>query len=312
MKKEGLPDNQSKQNDIETTKAIEQIKIPRLALREPVTITGTDVFGRPAQVTLEPTEESGWFWQIDGKDVPLSMNMLQSDSHNYLKLKYDKSELCVCEHLLPLRFAGVDGVRIVAKTKWLPYDGGGNIFWKAVENKLHYDGALRPIQQPVKGEFSKTEKSGLHRLVSIDNADPTKLIVNVNVDYKKFGGAYNIVRSFPLPSPDKMIDLFTSKPLGSPAWSGYLLKIASQFGWPHYNGILWPKKGDNPEEILRKIALHRMFDFLGAMAVIPKSGEYLMGDLFSDCGNHASDAQLIRSIEKLFVEKGISDDVFVK
>jgi hypothetical protein len=46
-----------------------------------------------------------------------------------------------------------------------------------------------------------------------------------------------------------------------------------------------------------------MFDFLGAMAVIPKSGEYLMGDLFSDCGNHASDTQLIRSIEKLFPEK---------
>ncbi len=303
MKNEGLPNELPKVQELERQKVLEQVKIPRLALREAVTIDGTDVFGKPAQVRLEPTDEPGWFWHIDGKDVPLQMNMLKEDERHYLKLQSGQNEVRIVEHLLPLRFAGVDGVRILAKTKWLPYDGGGGIFWKAVENKLRYDGTLTPMQKPIKEEFTKTEKSGLRRLVSLDTTDPSKLIVRVNVDYKKFGGALDMVREFPLPSPDKMADLFMSKTLGQPAWLGYFLKATSKFGWPHYDKILWPKKGDDQETILREVALHRMFDFLGAMAVIPKSGEYLVGDLFSDCGNHASDMQLVRSIEDLFEKK---------
>jgi UDP-3-O-acyl-N-acetylglucosamine deacetylase len=293
-----------------------EIKIPRLVLKESVTIQGkdgkeaTDVFGRKSKLTLHPHFEPGWFWKVNGEIVPIKMNMLKYGMH-FLYLEHNGKRINVVEHLLPLRFLGLDSVVIEQEgSSFIPYEGGANNFWEAVEPKLKYDGYLTPVKKQIQAKVVYEGK--LRRKVAVDNSIvldkdgtkilPSDLVVTSHVDYKHLGGSFKLEKIFPNISPDFLKELVNSRPAGRGHLQQKLLGYAGRFlNWPHVGkqNILDDKTRD-PEEILREVATHRMLDFLGAMALIPDPGEYLLGTLFSSCGNHQIDVELNDLVAKRF------------
>jgi UDP-3-O-acyl-N-acetylglucosamine deacetylase len=279
--------------------SLESIKIPRLVLKEKVDIEGRDIFGQQALLTLHPTDKPGWYWRVDGQDIAITVDMLVSRSAHYLSLNYKQHELKVVEHLLPLRFTGLDSVVIESPNNWTPYDAGGINFWLAVENKIKYDGELTPTNFSVAATHNEQGKK-FNRILTYDPNKTGKLEVRAIIDYKKYGGKADNEISLPLTDfkdPQGLIKFFTARTLGQPQYLSFFLEQARKLGWPHYKNIVWEKSGASPQQILEEIGRHRMLDFLGAMAVLPNAGEYLVGSFFSDKGNHASDVKLLKAIK---------------
>ncbi len=280
----------------ETAVRLEERKpIQRYELSRPVTIKGKDVFGRAAQVTLEPAGKPGWFVNAAGRDVPISPSKLTTERH-HLVLNYGGKKMRVVEHLLPLRITGLDGIRIVDHTEWLPYDGGGEIYLNACLPAMEKSGHLVPMQRELVGEHTVVEKNGLKRRVKLATDSKNNLLLRSTVNYPQFGGEDTVVRSYPAKSPNEMHDLFSSKPDGGSKVAEVAAKVASKFGWPHYDKVAWRKKAEGKAGFLSEVSRHRAFDMLGAMATVPGPGEYLTGTLESECGNHASDIAMLRKL----------------
>src|SRR3989338_3066645 len=117
--------------------------INRYVLDGPVDIVGRSFVGFWAWVHLEPVDKPGWYWRINGKDVPITPALLRLGWH-HMCLEYYETRMPICEHLLALQLAGMDGVRIVMMTGGLPYDGSGLGYWLAVQPYLRQEGQLEP------------------------------------------------------------------------------------------------------------------------------------------------------------------------
>lgn len=313
-------EKQPNKNDVPPT--IETARIPRLTLSDPVTITGTGPLGfdGQAQITLSPTDKPGWFWKTQsGEYIEINLAMLKRgnfdvDSKHFLYFEHNGEKLKIVEHLLPLRFLGLDSVVIEAPTAdaWVPYDGGGELYWESIEKKIRYDGFLEPLKRGADLSYScDGGPNGSQRTLKYEeNPDGTgQLQVTVVIDYPKFqgddeSGKHTIERTFPVGNPNEMHDIIVAPPLLKPEWLENVVKVVAKLGWewPHIGKVLTSSDFDpqNPEPYLRQIALHRMLDLLGAYAVATEEGgKYLTGYLHSVAGNHASDISSLKELMKL-------------
>lgn len=260
----------------------------RLVLTRSVHIVGRDFWGRKAQVVLEPTKAQGWFWRVGTCDVPIGPDLVCLAGRR-LTLRYKNEELDVFEHLGALRAFGLDNVRIVARTSWLPYDGRAQLYVYRLLPHLCEEGTLVPMTKRVHGVVEHCDS--ITRRLTVTLGVGEVLTVTIRVSYPLWG-EHILVRVFP---GGKWIDVAVAKPLARPSWLQSIAQGASAFGWPHYNNVLWPH-GRKPDDILRELALHRILDLFGAISTLLAPGEYLTGNVEADCANHAVDVAFLRQV----------------
>jgi hypothetical protein len=259
-------------------------------LINPVRVRGHDFFGRRAEVILEPADEPGWFWRVAGEDVPIGPGLVHAE-RRCLTLRRGEHALHVFEHLGALRATGLDQVRIVATTSWLPYDGRALIYWNALLPSVAEDGRLKPMSRKLSAGVSRND--GVPRRLDVRLGAGDALKVTVRVSYPKWG-EHVATRTLP-DEGTGWSDIVAAKSLARPPWLRSAARCAALLGWPHYDDVLWPQRVA-PEALLDELARHRILDLLGAIGTIPGPGEYLTGEVATDLADHAADVALLRKL----------------
>ena len=254
----------------------------RFVLEAPVDINGRDFWGRKASVRLEPIDVLGWYWQVNGVDVLLDPTLLAS-RRSRVSLVHDGRHLEVFEHLGALRFSGLDSVRIVTESSWLPYDGSSLLFWKKCAPLMRPVGVLERFC--VSEQVSVSGK----RSVSYAPRPFDTLAVDVFVDYPRVG-QHRQTWNFPHPSFGQVARVKTQ---GWPPWRHPFAEVATWLGWPHGDSVVWPQEQD-PFLVRRLFARHRALDILGTFSVLCPPGGILTGSIISRCAGHAHDIELVQ------------------
>ena len=153
----------------------------RLVLTQPVEVAGHDFWGRRASIRFEPAGAPGWFWRAGAEDIPLTPDILVHRRQR-LVLAHKGDELHIVEHLLALRVvAGIDGLRIVSPTAWVPFDGSAEMFWRALRPALEIGSEL--VSRRISGNFS----AGGERPVAFSGDRDEGLAMTVAIDYPGLG-----------------------------------------------------------------------------------------------------------------------------
>ncbi len=285
----------------------------RYVLREPVEVTGKPffawgIFRKTPDVTLrlEPTEKSGWYWQVNGEDVLIAAHMLENKKR-HLVLVHEERILRVVEHLLVLRFSGLDNVRIICDAEWLPYDGCAWSVWHACLPVLQAAGTLEPVGISHMFEVHSENNASAVRLDAGINLH--SLDVCISIDYAGMGKE-NQDYTFPMPM-DEFGEFVRAPTQGWPRWFKPVAWFAGTFlGWPHYKAILWPpRSGESTEYALRTFAQHRALDLLGALSVLCPPGKLLVGVVYSHRAGHAKDVEMIHTIDHEFAPPQIIEEL---
>lgn len=257
----------------------------RYILTKPVDIHGTDFWGRPAFVRLEPTQRRGWYWHVNGLDVQITPELLETRKNRVI-LRWGDEQLHVFEHLGALRLAGLDNIRIVSKTRWLPYDGSAAIFWNACEPHLSREGEL--VRYCVDTSVNEYEPN-CKRWVTFMPLNAHTLIVRAFIEYPRLGHLC-IERVLP---GDDIVSILRTPTQGWPPSRRWIAAVASVFGWPHKKHVVWPHEHDT-ETLKLLFARHRILDILGTLSVLCPAGGFLVGRFESYCGGHKHDVALAR------------------
>lgn len=257
----------------------------KISLTKEVLINGPNLFGRPAYLRLTPCSEPGWYWDIGTNIVPINRKLIRIKK-NRVVLQYQASRLNVVEHILPLRWTGLDGV-IIEASAWPPYFGGMLELWQAIESNLTATNQRIPW---LKITEDKSVSIG-QRSVRWATNKTAGLKIKIAVDFPKFGC---LTKGFKLPSPE-LISHFSAKPLAVNSFNHFwpnLSRVAAKTGlWPHHNNLAWPTERPVPE-LLDELVNHRLLDLLGALAMIDHC-RLPAGRVISIRGGHALDVKLI-------------------
>lgn len=270
----------------------------RYVLRRAVHVHGRDFFGRRASVRLEPTCTRGWVWYTGGRDVPITPDIAKVRK-NRIALTWGRGTLNVYEHLGVLRFAGLDNVRIVSETAWLPYDGSAVLFWEACRPHMVREGALERYCIPsVLVETEATRKG--HRQVAFVPGNTEALVVSVKIDYPGLG-SHSARYMFP---GDDIVPILLTPTQGWPRKRRLFARSARLFGWPHAENIVWPQE-HGERETLEMFARHRALDILGALSIVCPAGGIMVGQFESVCGGHKHDIALLQKTHTVKVSQNL-------
>ncbi|MBI4225249.1 MAG: hypothetical protein HY617_02875 [Candidatus Sungbacteria bacterium] len=238
----------------------------KLRLRRNVGISGKDIFGRQAHLTFSPIEKPGWWWQYHQDKEPLLITPdLLRAAWRRMRLVHIEPRngkpyiLECCEHILSLRWLGLDGIVLHSEENWPPYFGSPFGYWRKLYNRC-IDGTedfswVTP-RSPVTGVYYRESE----RWTRITPQDTPLLSARIIINYPGLGQyAFDW-------HTDTFDPSWLSAPTqGWPAWLRYPLSMLPKSVWPHCNQIIWPGK-QMPAETLHFFALHRLGDLLGAWA----------------------------------------------
>lgn len=255
----------------------------RYELTESVVVEGPNFWGRRSRLVLEPIDKPGWYWRTKGEDVLITPKLLRY-RQNRLVLEHGRSRLNVYEHIGAFRFLGLDSV-CIHSDPWPPYDGCGKELGEKISFKLRRHGSISAWSCA-----GGTASAGRAAAVGFSPSHDT-LTVDVYIDYRGLGDL-----SAAWDFPHNSFDRFAS--VRAPGWGLGRKPVAwlmSKLGWPHYRHVNWPDFSEK-EKTLESFALHRTFDILGALSVLPPPGHILSGKFFSQCAGHKEDVALVREI----------------
>lgn len=265
----------------------------KLRLKNSVTIEGPDCFGRKAWITFHPTVEAGWHWTPYPKHqfvVPIDWRIAgHLVSPGLLYIQYQDTRLYIVEHLLSLRFTGLDGIRIEG-SKWPPYHARPLEIWQALQPELAGTSEDVTWISP-KGEASWKYTNGRSGFVSLEPGSRSCLTVDVTINYPGLGEK-TVLKFFPDHNPAVFENILSARAPGWPRWRYPLCLVGSKFGWPHFHSICWPQRL-SCEDTLREFVLHRVGDLLGGLALASATA-LLSGRAISHCAGHAADLGLLR------------------
>lgn len=254
-------------------------------------ISGKDFFGNDSSVVLEHADQPGWYIHKNRKDIPITTHTLLYDLRRVV-FESKGVRVNVVEHLLALRLLlGLDSIRIIPKSKWIPYgDSSARIFYDALTSHVKGRGGLVPhtVSDEVREIREKTGASILYRPGVKDT-----LSIRVRINYHGLG-EHTESYSFPGTDIERIAYARTQ------GWPGYLWygTWALPFLKQHRSNAVWPHDAD-PQTILKAYADHRVLDILGALSGLCPPGGTLVGEIESDCGGHSVDISLIRKAHML-------------
>lgn len=268
-----------------------------VVLKSQVVLRGKDFFGRNSELKLSPARPgSGWLWKMQsGNVVPLThCNVRQGMRQIQIGADSDYGNvLHIFEHIGFLRCGlGLFDV-IVESSPWPPYFGGrGRELLSAVKDKMIVDGS-REIKWYTLSDVVKW-KNERGANIEVVPSGTKSLGLNVMVDYAGYGKEY---LGFDFPDQEALEKISSVYTQGWPPSLFYLSLIASKFGWPHHNQIVWPQKYE-AKKLLVQFARHRTFDLLGALCLVCKDG-LLSAKVFSSFCGHKGDLAILPKIARV-------------
>jgi len=253
------------------------MKIKKKILTEPITIVGRNVWGFKSYITFTPCNKPGWHFYnpVTKKDIPIDRHHVQCSKMSNLFIRYWRAEMHILEHLLSLRWFGLDGICISGST-YPPY-------WSALEylNYLEEHGVLAESDEYMKS-FPITEEYAYSRphtyfqkprvvILSPSGTPHTEeefidMMISVYIDYKEIGTSFKSYRSI-----DSFRSVLGTYPQGYPLYRYNLCKILSGFGWPHFGKVVW-SQNQASDITLKEFSDHRAADILGDLAMISSLG----------------------------------------
>lgn len=288
----------------------------RLVLYRPVTLIGPSFLGFNTStiISRHPNRQPGWWLNCGSaneKDNPDKLILL-----NYENLVLGKNSLDlvarprppifvyihglgtihlgrrfgfrarIIEHLLALRFAGLDEVVLSFPEGRVRYDTSGATFWETALPHLTSAGRLSRYRLP--SHFVGDER----RWMSCHSEEcGPGLTIHVHIDYGN-GLMHNETYTWSLATFERVVQART---LGFPRWRKPVARLAHLCGWPHYPEILWPRDRPSPREC-QETADHHVLDLLGEMALAQPAGGLLDGVYERHCGGHKLGLELCRRV----------------
>ena len=266
---------------------------PRLKVMGTTVVRGKNLLGQDATLTIDPTDQPGWFWCVDGEDIPITTAIVDLKLRR-LRFVYGSHRLNGVEHILALGQMGVDSARISCTHAWPPYDGRAEALRSEIASHL----AARGILLPTYAKESIRCTNGRKKVEYIP-FPRDRLNVEVSVKYAGIGGIV-IRRSFAGGLDQKLCRARTISVWPAPLC--WILKRLPTRIWPHYDKTYW--LGEHyPHEVLEEIALHRVLDMFGAIKLILPPGKVFVGTLRSHLAGHALDIALLREIERVGLDE---------
>ncbi len=245
------------------------MNIYRRVLTKEVRVSGPNFLGFKSEIAFVPMDKPGWYFLVKDKNgteqaIPIDYKIALS-KFGTIQIKYENHEMDTYEHLGVLRFLGIDGVGIrkLSKSKWIPYLGGADAFYKQLSDYLKITGELIPRIEPKMQ--SEWQYPGKNRFVQI--IPSIYLRLKVSAQWEPFPRHYDSIQ-INEGSRDFLIEkVLPAKPQGYPSKRYHAAKIASFFGWPNFNNITWPKDL-SPQEFSYQCWLHRVQDQLGGLSLV--------------------------------------------
>lgn len=272
----------------------------KLVLSCDVSISGKDIFGRKSHLTFSPTKKPGWWWQYRQDEEPLLItpDLLQAARHRVRLIHREPRNgkpyiFECCEHILSLRWLGLDGVVLHSEENWPPYFGSPYGYWRYLQNHCTESTEIFSWvtpRSPVTGVYYRN----VERWTRIIRQDTPLLKVHIHIDYPQLGQyAFDWHNDIFHPS------WLSARTQGWPAWWRYPLRMLPKSLWPHYNEILWPRIS-NRQETLNSFALHRLVDLLGALSIAHPTC-LVAAHVTSHHSGHRADVAAVQSLKDLLI-----------
>lgn len=263
----------------------------RQRLTQPVEVVGRNYFGLASRMLICPTNRPGWYWNVLGKEIPITPNMIEGRKRRVaIKDPDSNTSINVFEHIGVLRALGLDGV-VFSSDPWPPYDGCAQTLWDALSPYTTMGRQTIPWST-VPYEFVGM-CSNRKRYTRIQPNNQKRLYVTVVVDYPSLGR--HELQFEVSDTQEEVVDKgFIS--VGSQGWPRGLYplsKTASLLHWPHHKNIVWPQHY-RPDETIRKFAEHRMLDVLGDISLLFPQGGMLSANILSHCSGHEADVEVVK------------------
>lgn len=265
-------------------------KITRYILKNVVTITGKDYWGRDAWITFYPGKIPGWQWQFG--DLGEEIIKITSERFRFkarrVALTFLGKKLECFEHIGVLRWLGLDSV-VIKSSPWPPYHGRPLELWEKIYPNLEKAGIIdwQPLDRSVR--FGSDG-----RFTSIRNhEEEARFIATVTCRYPGIGAEEFEID---LPGDERKLELaLEAHALGWPTWLYDVSKLASRIWWPHHHRITWVQKLGK-DETMRLAVQHRMIDLLGVLAFIHPGDGLISGIVNSECAGHEIDLGAIQQL----------------
>ena len=265
----------------------------RLVLREPVHVIGHTLVGLPAEITLRPTRSEGWWVQCGDVCRPLTGELLGL-GHHHLTMQIGELRAHIVEHLLAIRFFGLDSVCIVFdEGARVPYWGSGQHYWDQVRNSCVPDGKL--TRCTFKDQF-ELPSHNLRKWLRFTPSDAGLLRIFVSIDYADPAIGQGVF-DFTL-TTEQLQRIAEARGLGSPHWIRGMVTYLGRFGWPHAEAFAW-RTQTSPAALREELARHRVWDLLGALAFETPARAMLEGTIHTRIAGHADDVLCMRLLRQV-------------
>lgn len=241
-----------------------------------------------------PNRKRGWWFDVgNGALYPCDLNIVEYNNDLFgRRLRFNEAGkiLEVIEHIMPLRFTGLDSIVFSCPTSLPPYSGNAFYYWERLKpflvEEAGYEIPWFEIKEP-------TFCAG-KRKVSITPLN--KLEIEVNIAYKDFG---SITKTISLNDSVNLENIFKAR---TQAWY-FNIKVTkilfyiSKFWiflrpFAAHECLCWPTHKENLDEF----AKHRILDILGILALI-KHDQLPMLRYISRMAGHKQDLKTLRLIE---------------
>lgn len=260
--------------------------IQRKKLIKPISLEGDDFWGKPAKITFVPANQKGWFLQTkkDGV-IPIDFRIAKRRKGR-IDLESGGTILSVYEHIGALRFAGIDGVRIITETRWPPYLGGMMGYLPAflLSEYTKDDGIISTIKPKRRAEYNSYNT--LQSQTAIRPA--TRLCLTVQAQWKPLPHYVETFATEEL-SEEQWMEIWNAKPQGT------LLRkrIARFLHWPNMNYVAWIDSFNSKEEAAYAWWLHRVQDILGCLSLASHTSLPVL-KYESFCAGHKEDLEVLK------------------
>lgn len=266
----------------------------KIILTKPVTVVGPNVWGRTAKITFTPTEKAGWYLQNNkGELVPIDHRIAYCQK-NTLMIASGGTAIKVCEHFLPLRYLGIDGiiVSVPAGQIWSPYLTAGEYYQHLPADDLEPTNEEIPSVE-VKNNYHWSYPKTRPGSVSIKATRSGELFLNINAKWPGLPEYSGKVALNGNSSDFLKKEVFPSKPQGYPNWLYPIAKMLSVVGWPNLNKVAWLKDFASLQEASRFFWLHRVQDLLGDLSLASHVA-LLTANVISVNGGHEADLIVVK------------------
>lgn len=272
------------------------------------TIGGNDFFGRRSEITLGGRKSPGWSWSprvhpTSQFEIGVGNTICDKKLRNLRLTHFSPGKyLRVAEHILALRWLGLEGMNIVAPNEWPPYLMPGEM-WKYISSSAHDTGKQikwQTSRESVRFDYPE-KRGGMDAFVIAEpNGHPT-FVANITISYNGLGTMSRTYDLSKIPQ-EEILRIMSVGPQGW-YWFRHIRWLMRQMGWPHSNRIVWPKFGTEAErqETLERFCEHRFVDLLGTFALLGhvcKEKEFRLPALrvTSQCAGHDGDLQVAKEV----------------